>query len=118
MDRLEPDKGKHARFLTEHLTRQRTLPSSEEELQSLLKRKAAREQKRQLATIETTTNMAMEEQATADIATLEAAMAAHLARQAMAYALAARPTKEDAIASDKAASDAATGVGGSAPMQD
>ena len=29
MDRLEPDKGKQARLLTEHLTCQRTLPSTE-----------------------------------------------------------------------------------------
>jgi len=46
LDRLEPDIGKHARYLTEHLTGQRTLPSSEEELQSLLDRKASREHKR------------------------------------------------------------------------
>ena len=32
LDRLEPDKGKQARLLTEHLTGQRTLPYIEEEL--------------------------------------------------------------------------------------
>jgi hypothetical protein len=40
LDRLEPDKGKHARLLTEHLTGQRTLPSTEQDLQKLLDRKA------------------------------------------------------------------------------
>jgi len=33
LDRLEPVKGKHARFLTEHTTGQRQLPSTEHELQ-------------------------------------------------------------------------------------
>ena len=46
LDRLEPDKGKHARLLTEHLTGQRTLPSTEAELQTQLERRAAREFKR------------------------------------------------------------------------
>ncbi len=46
MDRLEPDKGKQARLLTEHLTGQRTLPCTEEELEILLEREANREIKR------------------------------------------------------------------------
>jgi len=46
-DRLEPDKGKQARLLTEHLTGQRTLPCTEHELQKLLERKAEKEIKRQ-----------------------------------------------------------------------
>ena len=75
MDRLEPDKGKHARYLTEHLIGQRTLPSTEEELQSILKRKAAREQKRKLVAAEAAANTAVEEQAAAHKATHEAAMA-------------------------------------------
>ena len=32
LDRLEPDEGKQARLLTEHLTGQMTLPSTEAEL--------------------------------------------------------------------------------------
>ena len=32
LDRLEPDKGKQARLLTEHLTGQRNLPSTEAKL--------------------------------------------------------------------------------------
>jgi hypothetical protein len=43
LDRLEPDKGKQARLLTEHLTCRRTLPCTEEELAILLERKAERE---------------------------------------------------------------------------
>ena len=46
LDHLEPDKGKQARFLTEHLTGQRTLPCTEQELQKLMERKAKREIKR------------------------------------------------------------------------
>ena len=45
-------------------------------------------------------------------------MAAHLAHQAMAVALAARATTEEAVAVGHAASAAATGVGGLAPIQD
>jgi hypothetical protein len=41
LGRLEPDKGTQARLLKEHLTRQRTLPSTEHELQTQLERKAA-----------------------------------------------------------------------------
>ena len=47
LDRLEPDKGKQARLLTEHLTEQRTLPCTEHELHKLMERKANKEMKRQ-----------------------------------------------------------------------
>jgi len=46
LDRLEPDKGKQARLLTEHLTGQRTLPGTEQELQKLMERKAEKDIKR------------------------------------------------------------------------
>ena len=46
LDRLEPDKGKQARLLTEHLTGQRTLPSTEAELQTHMERRVARVIKR------------------------------------------------------------------------
>ena len=85
LDRLEPDKGKQARLLTEHHTGQRTVPCTEEELLILLERKAEREIKRQHAATETATNIAATKQTDAH----EAAMAAHLAKHAMAVALAA-----------------------------
>ena len=47
MKRLEPNKGKQARLLTEHLTRKRTLPCTEQELKKLIERKAEKEIKRQ-----------------------------------------------------------------------
>ena len=46
LDRLEPDNGKQAQLLTEHLTGQRTLPSTEQKSQKLLERKAEKEIKR------------------------------------------------------------------------
>ena len=49
MDRLEPDKGKQARLITEHLAGQRTLPCTEQELQKLMQKKAEKEIKRQQA---------------------------------------------------------------------
>jgi hypothetical protein len=45
-------------------------------------------------------------------------MAAHLVQQAMAAALAAGATNEVAIAAGQVVSDAVTGAGNSAPMQD
>ena len=52
MDRHEPDKTKQAKLLTEHLLGQRVLPSTEEELQQHLERKAKREADRLLAAAE------------------------------------------------------------------
>ena len=49
MVRHEPDKAKHAKLLKEYLTSQRTLPSTKEELQQNLERKAKRETNRLLA---------------------------------------------------------------------
>ena len=43
LDRLEPDKGKQARLITEHLTWERLLPSTEKELQQLLEKRAPRD---------------------------------------------------------------------------
>ena len=48
----------------------------------------------------------------------EASTATHLAQQAMAAALAARATPEEAIATGQAASEAVAGAGSLAPMQD
>ena len=114
LDRLEPDKGKQARLLTEHLTGQRTLPSTEHELQKLLERKAKKEIKRQHATTEAAANIATEEKMEAH----EAAMTAHLAQQAMAAALAAGATQDEAIAAGHAVMEAATGVDGTTHMLD
>ena len=114
LDRLEPDKGNQARLLTEHLTGLRTLPCTEQELQTQLERKAELEIKRRHAATEAAPNMASTKQMKAH----EAAMAAHLAQQAIKNALAARATTEEAIAAGLAASDAVTGVRGSASMQD
>jgi hypothetical protein len=61
LNRLEPDKGKQARLLTEHLTGQRTLPATEEDLQNQLNRKATKKIKRQHAAAKASANMAMEE---------------------------------------------------------
>jgi len=58
LDRIEPDKRKQARLLTEHLIGQKTLPCTEEELLLLLERKAGREIKRQHAARETASNRA------------------------------------------------------------
>ena len=92
LDRLEPDKGKQAWLLTEHFTGQRTLPCTEQELQKMLERKAEKEIKRQHAASEAAANRAPGEHMEAH----ETAMAAHLAQHAMAAALPARATQEEA----------------------
>ena len=114
LDRLEPNKGKQARLLTEHLTGQGTLPSTEHELRKLLERKAEKEIKRQESAAEAAANRAAEEQMEAH----EAAIAAHLAHQAMAVALAARANQDEAISAGQVVMEAATGADGSAHMMD
>ena len=52
LDIHESDKAKQAKFLTEHLTRQMTLPSTEEELQQHLERKTKRDVNRLLGEAE------------------------------------------------------------------
>jgi len=52
LDGHEPDKTKNAKLFREHLSRQRVLPSTEEELQQHLERKAKREAERQLVVAE------------------------------------------------------------------
>jgi hypothetical protein len=49
LDRLEPDKGRQANLLTEHIAEKRVLPSTEEELLQQLEHKAKREFERQQA---------------------------------------------------------------------
>jgi len=71
-----------------------------------MEKKAKREILRQQAASEVATNRATTEQIEAH----EAAMAAHLAQQAMIAALAGGATTEEAIASGQGASEAVTGA--------
>ena len=64
------------------------------------------------------TEVAANKAATEQMEAHEADMAAHLAQQTMAAVLAAGATPEEAIAAGHAASEAFTGAGSSAPMQD
>ncbi len=90
------------------------LPNTEHELHKLLERKARKEIKRQQVATEAAANMIVDEQMKAH----EAAMAAHLAQQAIAAALAARATQDEAIAAGHTTMEAATGAGSSAHMLD
>jgi alpha-D-ribose 1-methylphosphonate 5-triphosphate diphosphatase PhnM len=62
LDRLEPDKGRQVKFLTDHSTRQRVLPSLEEELLHQLELKAKREVERQQTAEEKAKHRAAAEQ--------------------------------------------------------
>ena len=106
MDRLEPDKGKQARLLTEHLTGQRQLPSTEQELHQHLEKQAQREIKKQMAAAEVAANVAATQHAEAEKAALEAAMAPHLAQTTKVATLAAGATIEQKDA------EAAEAIGG------
>ena len=112
---LKPDKGKQARLLTDHLTGQRSLPSTESELHTHMERRIAREFKRQQVATEAAANKGAEDQDRADH---EAAMAAHMSQHAMAAALSARTTHEKVIATGVAAQSAALGVGETTQMLD
>jgi len=56
LDIHEPDKFKQTKLLTEHMTGQRVLPSTEEELQQHLEHTAKRRHERQLAAAEAEAN--------------------------------------------------------------
>ena len=93
---------------------QRTLPSTEAELQTHMERRAAKELKRQQVAAEADANAAADQ----DRADHEAALAAHVGQQAMATTLATRATNEEAIATGLAAQIAALGAGDIVHMQD
>ncbi len=57
LDKHEQDKSKQAKLLTKHLAGQRVLPSTEEELQQHLERKAKRDANRLLAAADAEANI-------------------------------------------------------------
>jgi hypothetical protein len=77
LDKLEPDKEKYARLLTEHLTKHRLLPSTGQELQTHLKNRAKREIRQQHATTEATTNRVVAAQTKSDKVRHEVVIATH-----------------------------------------
>ena len=108
MDRLEPDKGRQAKLLTEHLTRQRVLPSIEEELLHQLEQKAKREVERQQAAEEKAKHREVaEHQATNSQEVIQADIVATFGRMVREVALTAGATMEQALEAErKAATDA------------
>ena len=112
LDRHEPNKSKQAKLLTEHLAGQRVLPSTEEELQQHLERKAKRDADRLLAATEAEAHI--QEQARVAAATQQAKNAAIVqtfAKRAREAALAAGATQEEAeAAATTAAADAETAL--------
>jgi uncharacterized protein with PIN domain len=90
LDKHEPGEAKQAKLLTEHLSRQRVLPSTEEELQLHLERKAKREAERQLVAAEGEAHR---------VAQATHAEASHQAKTAGVIATFAKRAKEAALAS-------------------
>ena len=109
LDRHEPDKAKHAKLITEHLSRQRVLPSTEEELRLQLERKAKREAERQLAAAEAEARwVAQAKHAEATHQAKTVGVIATFAKRAKEVALATRAILEDAeLATTTATEDAA-----------
>jgi hypothetical protein len=108
MDRYEPDKSKQAKLLTEHLAGQRVLPSTEEELQQHLQRKAKRESDHLLAAAEAEA-IRQEQIRQAETAqkTMNVAIVQTFAKRAKEAALTAEATPEAAEAeATMAATDA------------
>jgi len=120
LDKHEPDKIKQAEMLTEHLARQRVLPSTEEKLQQHLERKAKREAKRHLAATEAEAHM-MEQAKQAEAAqhARTARVIATFAKRAKEATLPARATpKDEEIATTTAATDDATTFAYATAMQE
>ena len=104
LDRHEPDKGKQAQLLTEHLAGQRVLPFTEEELQQHLEWKAKRESDRLLAAKEASAHMQEHaRQAEAHRQAQNAGVVATFAKRAREAAIAAGATQEVAEAAATAA---------------
>jgi len=97
LDIHEPDKTKQAKLLTEHLAGQRVLPSTEEELQQHLERKARRDADRLLDATKALVNR-HEQLMQAKLAqkAMNAAIVQTFAKRAREAALAARATSEAA----------------------
>jgi hypothetical protein len=112
LDRFEPEKGKHTRLLTENLTGQRLLPSTEQELQHHLEKRAQRDIKKQQATTEVVANTHTQEHAKGEQAAHEAAMVAHLAKRAKEHILAIGATEAEAEAASHIASTTMNVEGG------
>ena len=83
-----------------------------------MEKRAKRELRKIHATAEESANRHAQQQAQNDRAAHELAMVAHFAQRAMAAALAAGATTEEAISTRQAASKAVTGACGLAPMHD
>jgi len=97
LERHEPDKAKHAKLLTKHLSEQRVLSSTEEELQLHPERKAKREAERQFAAAEAEAHkVAQAKHAEATHQAKTVGVIATFAKRAKEATLAARATPEDA----------------------
>ena len=104
LERHEPHKGKQAQLLTEYLAGQRVLPSTEEELQQHLERKAKREIYRILAAEEAATQLKEHtRQAEAHRHALNAGVVATFAKRARETAIATEATYEATEAAATAA---------------
>ena len=108
MERLEPDKGRQAKLLTEHLTRHRALPSTDEELARILEQRAKEEAARRLATQEAAKLRTTTEPSVADPPeVVQACIVATFGRKATEATLAAGATMDHALeAEEKATTEA------------
>jgi hypothetical protein len=89
LDKHKPDKAKQVKFVTEHLARQRTRSSTEEELQSHLERIEKREMETQIASSKAKDHRQDQ---------VRQAPAAHQAHNAVFIATFAKRAKEVALA--------------------
>ena len=111
LDKMKLDKGKQARLLTKHLTRQRLFPSKDQELHSQLEKLAHRKTRQQHESTKRTTNKEAAAQSESDKAAHEETIVTHLANMAKETSIAARAIEEHAQAtSHKAAEEAINGA--------
>jgi hypothetical protein len=112
LDRLEPDKIKQAKYLSEHIAGHRALPTTEEELQAILDKRTRRAIEREQAAAES--SRAAAERALAEAAEqrrVNETVISDYAEQARDAALAAgKSQEEEAAAYHKAAAETRTVV--------
>ena len=120
MDRLEPDKGRQAKLLTEHLRGQRVLPSIENELLQQLEQIAKKEfERHQAAEKKTKHRAASEQQAAYAREVIQADIVATFGRMAREAALAAGATVEQAMeVEEKAAAEAEASMADALTMRE
>jgi hypothetical protein len=120
LDRLEPDKERQGKLLTEHLTGHGILPSTEEELAQILEQRAKKEAEQHMAADEAAKQRTTTDQLDADPPeVVHACIVATFGRKAKEAALAAGATMDQVLeAKERAAAKAEATLSAASAMRE